>query len=46
MLGVGRWLALYRLIDHGVQVVRNVDGVRDLSRLDWPKHHDDAPSNA
>ena len=35
MLVVGRWLALYRLMEDDVQVVRVVDGARDLVRLGW-----------
>lgn len=35
-LVIERWLVLYRLIDGGVQVVRIVDGARDLARLGWP----------
>lgn len=31
-----RWLVLYRLVDGGVQIVRIVDGARDLGRLGWP----------
>jgi toxin ParE1/3/4 len=30
---IERWLALYRLIERGVQVVRIVDGSRDLAKL-------------
>ncbi len=37
MLVIDRWLALYRLIEDGVQVVRIVDGVRDLTQLEWPQ---------
>lgn len=37
VLIVDRWLALYRLTPDGVQVVRIIDGVRDLARLDWPE---------
>lgn len=33
MLVVGRWLALYRIVADDVQVVRVVDGARDLRRL-------------
>lgn len=36
VLIIGRWLALYRLMEDGVQVVRIVDGARDLIRLEWP----------
>lgn len=35
MLVIERWLALYRLVEDGVQVVRIVDGARDLYRLEW-----------
>jgi toxin ParE1/3/4 len=35
-LVIERWLALYRLIEGGVQVVRIVDGSRDLAKLEWP----------
>ncbi len=35
-IGVDRWLVFYRVLDGGVQVVRIVDGVRDLTRLEWP----------
>jgi toxin ParE1/3/4 len=34
-LVIERWLALYRLVDNGVQVVRIVDGARDLTKLEW-----------
>jgi toxin ParE1/3/4 len=34
-LGIGRWLALYRLVEDGVQIVRIVDGVRDLTSIEW-----------
>lgn len=37
MLVIRRWLALYRMVEDGVQVVRIVDGVRDLTQLDWQK---------
>ncbi len=30
-----RWLVLYRLTPDGVQVVRIVDGSRDVRRLGW-----------
>jgi hypothetical protein len=36
MLVINRWLALYRLVDEGVQVVRIVDGSRDLAKIEWP----------
>ena len=35
MLVIDRWLALYRLMHDGVQIVRIVDGARDLSKLEW-----------
>lgn len=35
MLVIGRWLALYRLTEGGVQVVRIIDAARDLARLEW-----------
>jgi toxin ParE1/3/4 len=35
-LVIERWLALYRIVADGVQVVRIVDGARDLTKLDWP----------
>jgi toxin ParE1/3/4 len=34
---VDRWLVLYRLVKDGVQIVRIVDGARDLSKLEWIK---------
>jgi toxin ParE1/3/4 len=34
-LVIGRWIALYRLMKDGVQVVRIVDGVRDLTTIEW-----------
>jgi len=36
-LVIERWLVLYRLVDSGVQIVRIVDGARDLGRLGWPE---------
>lgn len=36
MLVIERWLALYRVVGPHVLVVRIVDGVRDLGRLEWP----------
>jgi toxin ParE1/3/4 len=30
-----RWLALYRLTPDGVQIVRIVDGARDLGGIEW-----------
>ena len=34
-LVVERWLALYRLTEYGAQVVRIVDGARDLTKIEW-----------
>ena len=36
-LVVQRWLALYRLTSYGVQVVRIIDGARDLRRIEWDR---------
>lgn len=33
MLVTERWIALYRSVEQGVQIVRIVDGARDVSRL-------------
>jgi len=35
ILVIDRWLALYRPLPEGVQIVRIVDGGRDLTRLEW-----------
>ena len=32
---IERWLALYRLTEDGVQIVRIIDGARDLSEIKW-----------
>jgi toxin ParE1/3/4 len=34
-LVIRRWLALYRLTSYGVEVVRVIDGARDLRRIEW-----------
>ena len=34
-LVIERWIALYRVVEDGVQVVRVVDGARDLTKLEW-----------
>ena len=34
-LVIERWIALYRLVEDGVQVVRIIDGARDLTQLEW-----------
>lgn len=37
-LVVERWVALYRLVESGgAQVVRIIDGSRDLTQIDWPR---------
>ena len=33
---VERWLALYRIAEGDPEIVRVLDGARDLSALDWP----------
>jgi len=35
-LVIDHWLALYRLTDDGVQIVRIIAGVRDLALIEWP----------
>ena len=32
---VERWLVLYQIMGTNVQVVRIIDGARDLKRIDW-----------
>lgn len=34
-LVIERWLALYRLTEYGAQIVRVIDGARDLAAIDW-----------
>jgi toxin ParE1/3/4 len=34
-LVIERWIAFYRIVEDGVQVVRIVDGARDLTKLKW-----------
>jgi toxin ParE1/3/4 len=34
-LVIKRWIAFYRIVEDGVQVVRIVDGARDLAKLEW-----------
>lgn len=34
-LVIDRWLVLYRVIKVGVEIVRIVDGARDLTQFDW-----------
>jgi toxin ParE1/3/4 len=35
-LVIERWLALYRVVEGGAQVVRIVDSARDLMQVEWP----------
>ena len=32
---IERWLALYRLTEYGAQIVRVIDGARDLAAIEW-----------
>jgi len=41
-LVIERWIALYRLTDDGVQIVRVADTARDLTKLDWPPDEGEA----
>ncbi len=34
-LVIERWLALYRVTEDGAQIVRVIDGARDLSAISW-----------
>jgi len=34
-LVIERWLAIYRVTDYGAQIVRIVDGARDLAAIEW-----------
>ena len=34
-LVVERWLVLYRAVEDGVEIVRIIDGARDLTAIDW-----------
>jgi toxin ParE1/3/4 len=34
-LVIERWLALYRVTEDGVQIVRIVDQARDLTKIEW-----------
>jgi toxin ParE1/3/4 len=35
VLVIERWLALYRLTEYGAQIVRVIDGARDLAAIEW-----------
>ena len=35
ILIIERWVALYHLVENGIQIVRIVDGTRDLTNLEW-----------
>jgi len=32
---IERWLALYRITEDGAQIVRVIDGARDLAAIEW-----------
>jgi toxin ParE1/3/4 len=34
-LVIDRWLALYRITESGAQIVRIVDGARDIATIEW-----------
>jgi toxin ParE1/3/4 len=34
-LVIERWIAFYRIVEDGVQIVRIIDGARDLSKMKW-----------
>jgi toxin ParE1/3/4 len=34
-LVIERWIIFYRIVEDGVQIVRVVDGARDLSKSAW-----------
>ena len=34
-LVIERWLAMYRVTEHGAQIVRIIDAARDLSAIEW-----------
>jgi toxin ParE1/3/4 len=34
-LVIERWLTLYRITEHSAQIVRILDGSRDLSAIEW-----------
>jgi toxin ParE1/3/4 len=34
-LVIKRWIAFYRIVEGGVQVVRIVDGAREFAKLEW-----------
>ena len=34
-LVIDRWLALYRVTENGAQIVRIIDGARDLAAIEW-----------
>ena len=39
-LVVVRWLVLYRLLGSKIQIVRVVDGARDLESINWIRERD------
>ena len=34
-LVIDRWLALYRVTENGPEIVRIIDGARDLAAIEW-----------
>ena len=34
-LVIDRWLALYRVTENGAEIVRIIDGARDLAAIEW-----------
>jgi toxin ParE1/3/4 len=32
---IERWLALYRVTEEGAQIVRIIDGARDIAAIEW-----------
>jgi toxin ParE1/3/4 len=33
---IERWIAFYRIVGEDIQVVRVIDGARDLANVEWP----------
>ena len=47
ILVIKRWLVLYRVTEDRAQIVRVMDGARDLALQDWPNEIDEArPSSS
>jgi len=34
---IERWLALYRVTEDGAEIVRIIDGARDVAAIEWPR---------